>query len=395
MECLHARIPYSSWRLRVFRQLFLSLPNGTHPSRPLSTSREADSKDGSSKLDNSPFSSTPRLSELLPQSPFLNLPPGGLEKKRKKRPKPEDTKDLRNNPWAMALVSPPRMCAATGIRLPTAFLTKWGLVQRPGSEDLWLLPVDYMEDELATTTHAGTDTHPDADSKASRNNAKRKRPLALRLVDRLFAIRMITETFARVVSSKKSPALRLAPARWKYPLGPLTPREEDKIIWRQDMPDFLLGRARREVVESLKKASNQFKRSGREKGVWREVELDGDSEDAIVEGLRRLPSFERMGCGVVLILESGRPLSSSPEPAALNSSMFPDFVTLPQTKSKVPVLDLSVLLSEDDLNALREHHPRFRERMLFFRAEDRVTVDAIISLWRFKGSVMHDRQYLS
>ena len=61
-----------------------------------------------------------------------------------------------------------------------------------------------------------------------------------------------------------------------------------------------------------------------------------------------------------------------------------DSVALTQTGSKVPVFDLSVLLSESDIKKLRESHGQFQHTALFFRPEEQLGIDAMISLWKIK-----------
>jgi hypothetical protein len=48
------------------------------------------------------------------------------------------------------------------------------------------------------------------------------------------------------------------------------------------------------------------------------------------------------------------------------------------------VFDLSVLFSESDINKLRESHAQFQHTALFFRPEDKLGIDAMISLWKIK-----------
>lgn len=441
MECVNGRISYASWRLKVFRQLFLSSPDRVTPSRSSrrkisSTSynwnetrrqdyhvsgeqgnipnENGEGKEGNTAANPSERNSQ-RPSQLLPQSPLLNLPRGGLDKKRKKPATAEDIKDLRTNPWAIALASPPRMCSVTGARLPKALMGDWGMVQRPDSDRLWLIPVGLLRDELEAAEPQ------QASNEGKRDPAEKPKPshplrlLTLRMLDRLLLLKEVTKQIVKVSPSKKSPATRLIPHRWKEPRGPFTSRDENRITWREDMPAFVLRSMRKEAVKKLKRACDRYKHSNAVKVVWRDVPLNGDSEAALVEGLKQMPRFKRMECGSVLILRAQAKANDFSSPSnscksshdqsslseleqemhSMDSSTFPDLVMLPQCQSKVPVFDLSALLSETDLEELGKHHPRFRSRALFFRPVDAITVDAVLGLWRLKGSVMHDKDFLS
>lgn len=48
------------------------------------------------------------------------------------------------------------------------------------------------------------------------------------------------------------------------------------------------------------------------------------------------------------------------------------------------MFDLSVIFSESDINKLCEAHSQFQHTALFFRPEDKLGIDAMISLWKVK-----------
>ena len=218
------------------------------------------------------------------------------------------------------------------------------------------------------------------------------------------------------------------------------------------MPQFVLGRLRRLVLKQLFKASDFVKASNLSRRVWTEVEFSSSSSSSpavlLDDALRQIPPFDRIECGMVLVLrrhiqpekddffddtpQSYSPIDGQPDylsdyffsnprtkrhhylsdyffpnsrpkrrrssdgddadslPSNL-SSIFPDFVTLPQTHTKVAVIDLSTLLSPVELDEVHNHHPRFQKPVLFLRPDDPITVDAVLSLWRLKGMVMHDK----
>jgi hypothetical protein len=432
-------LSFASWRLQVFRRIFLP-PNDLHcharnsSRRSLHcTSRLLDIDDGRQQDD--PKHSTPedptrsdadeekyvkdiRPSQQLPQSPLLQKVKNPLEKKRKRRPKKHELDRLKDNPWAVALASPPRLCSITASRVPKDLLGEWGLVRRPGSEKLWFMPVGLLQDELkqaAVGPGAGVQEE-HADNRESKPPAAGPLDLpVIRMADRLLLLKEITASFANANSGKRAQVTRLIPFRWKHPKGPITSRRLENLVWREDMPSFVLKNMRKEAVKALERASR-----GSESILdpsawpWRSVVLADYSLSSLMEGLSSIPEIDNMECGGVLIMgsrdspdsyastlqtESDHSLesegSSPGSPSGPLTSVFPDYVTLPQRGSKVPIFDLSVLLSEADLERLRHVHPRFRQPALFFRPGGRIFVDAMLALWRLKGSTMYDREFLA
>ena len=377
MECFHRRIPYASWRLQVFRRLFKpsSGSNGstTSPHREVSTSNSPRQQN---TLDDNEASLRP--SQLLPQSPLAKQ---SNEKKRKRKPTHEDLHELSRNPWAVALASPLRMCTVTRTRVPAAFMSQWGMLQRlDDPEKLWLMPVGLLKEELSLrktkeAQQARQTTAPSHDNQALHS-------LKLRIIDRLPLLKHLNTPFARATGGKKSAISKLIPHRWKPPFGPMTVREERMMVWRQDMPSFVLGQMRKDVMRKLKRAIHADQEGDTTRRVWSVVEVTGQSGEDLTAALNNVEAIEGMGSGAVLVL--GR---------QADAPRFPSYVTLPQVKSKVPVFDLSVLLPDSDVEQLRDLDPRFRGTALFFKADDSVTVDALLALWKLQGFIRHDEQH--
>ncbi|BCR91245.1 uncharacterized protein ACHE_70088S [Aspergillus chevalieri] len=377
MECSRQRISYASWRLRVFRHLFVRPTTlSPVPSRRNLSSSKQHLRKNDHDLDNEP---SIRPSQLLPKSPLASIP---TEKKRKLRAPPERFQELSRNPWAMALASPLRMCTVTGTRVPKAFLGDWGMIRRSDAADpekLWIMPVGLLKDELSRTLKGPLNF------------------LKLRIVDRLPLLKQLTRPLSRSTGGKKSPLVKLVPQRWKHPFGPMTSREDRLLVWRGDMPDFVFGRLRKDALKKLKRAGDEHEQ-GKDNNsrVWSIVGLDGESGEALVEALKSVETIERMSSGAVLVMgQTSQTDSQSREiegPQKLVSN-FPDYVTLPQVQSKVPVFDISVLLSESDMRDLRAHDQRFQTKALFLRPDDSTSVDAILALWKLKGFIRHDEQY--
>ncbi|KNG89997.1 hypothetical protein ANOM_001149 [Aspergillus nomiae NRRL 13137] len=372
MECLHGRISYASWRLRVFQRLFLSSSelNGRR-----TISRRAiddpNTLDGSQfqhreypkepgQHDDAEFTASateePRLSQTLPQSPLMKTVHPNLEKKHKKRAaKPEDLEDLRRNPWAMALASPPRMCSATGTRIPRALLSDWGMLKRPKSDGLWFMPLGLLKDEVAGAA---------ADHRARRAAGgtslpipymdKSIRHLTLRLVDRLPLLKKLNSVLASHVM-------------------------------------------RMDVVKQLKHACIKYKRLDATNRVWTAIDLNEYSEAAILKELKGVKPFPRMECGAVLVMgtlinnQTGVIESVSQDEAISNAvGTLPEYLMLPHLPSKVPVFELAQLFSEKELEEIWGYDPRFQSPALYFRPNDPITVNAMLALWKLKGFLRHE-----
>ncbi|KAF7157582.1 hypothetical protein CNMCM6106_003389 [Aspergillus hiratsukae] len=414
MECFRQHASYASWRLATFRQLFLTFANPVSSNRilrrgisssngqdepripPGESQNEADSqevdRDDVRRNGEAPSQTAQsvRPSQLLPQSPLLTKALPRVDKKRKKRPTQSDADRLRLNPWAVALASPLRMCAVTGTRLPRDFLTEWGLVQRPDDDRLWFMPVHLLQDELSSSKVAQADR----DDQADRSSPENKSLRSLRIVDHLPLLKDLTIPLARNKSGRRPLITRLVPLRWRHPLGPITNREEKLLIWREDMPEFVLQRMRKHVLKELKDMYGAQKRSKSRLGSLRIIDAKDSSYDALLEGLRCLEKIERMECGGVLVM--GRQLeqhengdSSNGQEQVhdyeLGKSPYPDSVTLPQTQSRVPIFDLTELFSQADLAEVRGYGPLFENTALFLSPDNLTARQALLALWKLKA----------
>ena len=148
------------------------------------------------------------------------------------------------------------------------------------------------------------------------------------------------------------------------------------------MPDFVLGQMRKDVMRKLKRAIHADKEGDTTRRVWSVVEVTGQSGEDLTAALNNVEPIEGMGSGAVLVL--GR---------QADAPRFPSYVTLPQVQSKVPVFDLSVLMSDGDLEQLRDLDSRFQSTALFLKPDDSLTVDALLALWKLQGFVRHDEQH--
>ncbi|KAL1859251.1 hypothetical protein Plec18167_007818 [Paecilomyces lecythidis] len=422
MGCPNRHLSYAAWRLQVLRRVFLpphEIQSSTHNFRrdlsssihlrsearqqnePLSREKSNGLKDNSPprnvRLDTLPDPEDVALrpSQSLPQSPLLTKLRDPSVKKRKRAPTKEETERLRHNPWAVALASPPRYCIATGARLPKAFLGDYGLL-RPSaeSESLWFMPVSLLKDELKSAQHSSQS--PDAQEQTKSAATPSFGPLhipSVRIVHRFRLLKEATKRFLvdRLSRRGKSAVSSIIPFRWRYPHGPLSSRAEKNLVWREDMPQFVLKNLRKEAVKELARVCRHDQNITTSDGVWTAFGLSDNSERPLLEALKRLPDLENMEWGGVLVLRQGN-IQPECDPDSFISS-FPDYVTLPQRGKKVPVFDLSVLLSEENLEELRRTHPKFQESALFFRPGGTTPVEPMLALWRLKGYVMYDSEH--
>lgn len=397
MSCLR-HVPYKSCRMTVYRQLF---PAGSVPNRLLSSPRrtissttaqsqqqeqEQETPKAKQPKKNKSKTAKPRPSDALPSSPLLTDPHvAPVTKHRKPPPSKEDHKLYEFHPWVRTLASPIRMCSITGVRAPRDLLATWGLVQRPKSQGLWFLPIELLKGEV-TWDGAPNSDNPNAKLKYGQRPARvltrtgALRHLSLRLINSIQLLRRLNLSLRSHEIGKFSALSKAIPQRHKHPMGPLTTRDERSLVWRQDMPEFVLEQFRAEVKKRLRMASTR--KGGR---VWSVIETrEGPlEEDALRSGLEGLEKIERMECGSVVVLKNpkGVPL--------------PRLMTLPQTGSRVPVFDLTRLLSDSDLEELLEavNSWKFQHTALFLRPADPVAFDAMMILWKLQGFLNEDLQF--
>lgn len=412
MQCAHRHTSYATWRLHALSQLFNP---ARLPTRPFTTTAPQHSttlpqNDPTNLARQEEANPTPKPtspSTSLPKSPLLTHPRiinNTAPKLRKLKPTPEDKEaaDLRKNPWAMALISPLRMCSATKMRIPRAFMGDWGFVKQKGREELWFEPVGLLPGELEGTKKGekkqgeggeeggetvNADPGPGSNSISAfprpphpfPSQQGNKGQLLLRIVDRFPVLKLLTGRFAKGgYRTIKSPIIRIFPSKWKAPHGPLTAKEESRIIWRSDMPEFFLKALRRRVLKKVLRVAWYHPDVGEGSRVWRAVAMgEKEEEGGLVGGLGRLDAgIESMGTSGVLVIGS----------KGVGQGQVPDFVTLPQTGSKVPVFDLRVLFSDAEREELMAV-PAFRNQALLLRPDDWVSLKAMLGLWKLKNAL--------
>ena len=262
----------------------------------------------------------------------------------------------------------------------------WGLVRRPNTEDLYLLPVDYLKGSLTGEKSSEKNTER-TDEQApnavhARENASSRR-LIFHMANLIPLFRLLVKPLAKI-GGKKPTVSRLIPYRWKHPQGPITQREEKQLVWMNDMPEYLLQSMRRDLKKKLVAACQQSHALGARNGVWNAIEMKEYSTSALLSGLGQVGSIKNMECGSVIVLE--------PHQTNGESTSWPDSVTVPQVQRGVPVFDLSVLLSESDLAELRKEVQHFQQSALFFRPNNAAMMDLMMALWKLKRYMVEDKE---
>ncbi|KAJ5289179.1 hypothetical protein N7478_002209 [Penicillium angulare] len=384
MQCANHQIPYGTWRLRVFQQVL-------NPSQAIQPTRRSFSSSTYKNQNEDKTTSSP--SQQLPQSPFVTHPRRQTGRKTdiKLDPKLEGPEPLSKNPWAQALASPIRSCALTSARIPRSLMGEWGLVRKPNTEELFILPVNYLKDFLKkapSTSEAQAPTPNAAPHPVSGSVMKTKsnRNLVYHMTNLISSLRALVEPLG-TQRGRRPPVFRLVPFRWKHPQGPVTKREEGHMNWLDDMPQYVLRRMRRDLSTRLVSACQKSNVLGAANGVWSVIGLEEYSHSGLLEGLGRLAPIDGMECGAVILLGLSQNGINQGKDAK-----FPDSVDLPQIERGVPVFDLSVLLSESELVELRETVPHFQETALFFRPNNKAVMDLMMSLWKLKRYSTEDRE---
>lgn len=367
--------------------------------------------------DGEPRESNP--SQLLSRS-FLEsrLAHKGTGKIRKRLPTKEEMNLLQYNPYAQALASPIRACYATGARLPSAFLNRWGLIQHPETKNFWLMPTSLLETELGQVC---VDDHDDAlygekEDGAEDNrretlyrNPKRKKkvtPLFLRQTTRPMYLSNTMTIFRALAKIQPNAVARnLIPHVWKSPKGPITKIAERKTVWREDMDEFLLKRLRAVAVKQLKRAIVFLSHPADQPGfVTLELGRKGGTE-ALREALKQMELKKHSTTWGAILIVQPRGVKSSPHlvqetdsSSAASSSApgdasqhdeFPDCISPAKTNVRFPIFDLTKLLTKEDLEQLAENVPYFREGALFLQPGKVLPMKMVLKLWALKSYMTH------
>lgn len=121
-------------------------------------------------------------------------------------------------------------------------------------------------------------------------------------------------------------------------------------------------------------SSHDAETDARESRVWTVVDLG--SAQQLEEALGRIVGVRGIQHGALLVMD-----------VQSTSTNLPEYVTLPQTQSRVPLLDLTVLLSKSNLEDLKTLDRRFQSAALFIRPDDSLAADALLHLWKIQGLI--------
>lgn len=186
-------------------------------------------------------------------------------------------------------------------------------------------------------------------------------------------------------------ASRFVPLDWRTAHKRLSSSDYGAVYWRRDMFRFVFKCMGQNVVKALTEAYRYEQIKSKTADQWQGLQLSDLSTTGLVNGLLHIEMADTKTGSVVII--------GDPEDTRTRSpfvSSFPDYVTLPQTKSAVPVYDLTTLLSASDRDALRQSIPRFgQSKAFFFRPDGPKSVKAMLALWEIKGFIMHDTGFFT
>lgn len=292
----------------------------------------------------------------------------------------------------MALASPLRVCGATARRIPKAFLTDLSLVRQiddssgegSGQErkhSMWWVPTEVLKEKLPTLF-------------SELSSPGQQRPPVRRLLTRALLMKYMPEA-VRSPSRKKIQAASIVPSEWKIRMRRSELVEVAHLNWPPGLSKMVLGHLGKQVVDTLQEAYRieRLKKGEQLFDQWRTLQVSEDLDvPSLIEGLRRIVDMPDMGTGGLIVMGDD-PAFDAVQNDAYAAGSLPDYLTLPQTQSSVPVFDLRSLLSPSHRQELRESIPRFREKALFFRADGLKSVKAMLALWELKGYVMHDTDF--
>lgn len=146
------------------------------------------------------------------------------------------------------------------------------------------------------------------------------------------------------------------------------------------MPEYVRRLLQQNVADKLRNNCRKFYNVEPPNKVWNVLEMHECTDDGLEDALRRLPPVDRAEFGAVVLF------GSIPEARILS-----DTVMLPQAQKRIPIFDLSALLSESDLHGLFEAvRPHFHNRALLFRPASPVSVETLLSLWKLKRFLAED-----
>ncbi|KAJ5965427.1 hypothetical protein N7481_012141 [Penicillium waksmanii] len=395
MECASHRLSHATLRLRIFRQLYISNTGPRFLNRSISTSyaqlRQAHDE-APSPTPPSPSSSTKDYippSKRLPQSPVITHPRSGFKKIYKPRPEPEDNAELKRNPWAAALASPVRFCVTTGTRLPRRLMGIYGLIKRPDTNHNYLLPLDLLKDSIQKRSAESEDESLTSESSTSADakvapgrgvspSIPRGRTFSPSL--HMVTLRPLIQAATPHLASRlgKRPGIaKLIPYRWKIPVGPLGANDLRDCVWRADMPDYLLRLMRKDIVKRLVNISEKLEAD--RDIAWESLDIDEYSDSALETALGGMEPLEHEACGAILLFAAKPEHEAESGPASMT-------VIHPRTQTTIPVFDLSVLLSENELETLRTSSSAHLEsEALFFRPNGgHEDMSLMLYLWKLQ-----------
>lgn len=272
---------------------------------------------------------------------------------------------------------------------------------RPGTESTYMLPVGVLKDHLKTNkvsvprftpvSMAGGASESDGPEESSgehplSGNSTPSEPAGRRLVFRISDHHLIHQVLSKRLPQKSAKvplAARLVPSRWRQSQGPIGQREQKNIVWRKDMPEYMLDRMRKDVIKKLEDVYQSYPILGANDGVWNILD-DERTVSGEANATERLKPLDRMECGAVLSQSPSESLHQEGDLSSGNETQSGVW-TLPGTDTYVPNLNLSDLLGSH-LTSLREGvaAQHFQNLNLFFRPDDEGGIEALLALCKLQ-----------
>ncbi|KAF7551102.1 hypothetical protein G7Z17_g5254 [Cylindrodendrum hubeiense] len=347
----------------------------------------------------------------LPISPIMDpawMKAGRREKKRDPGMiSGQFRKKLSNNPFAMALMTPPRRCTNTESYLPRYFLQDFELVQHPektaqpwwtpgpstfdsivpvynpgpysptshtkaqedqsGNAEVDQIPANIPnENGVYTTATESSIVKPSTvDGQPTEVESRHHAPITTYCLSRKSVLQAISEGTGEKVPGRKKPNRNLINKLLAVRNGMAASNVKfNNTVWRSDMADFVLNHQRRTVVDALIHRANRSNspdsRFLQSVATWDEVK-----------------TVDNRGC-VLWLSDKVDPVADS-------------FATLDVENvkywNKMPVHNLTWLLGEEEVQRLRESSEVFRDNQLvvlkLWKSESMRKLHLL--LWRLQG----------
>ncbi|KZF25024.1 hypothetical protein L228DRAFT_243802 [Xylona heveae TC161] len=344
--------------------------------------------------------------QKLPLPPILDpVAQEATRKYRAPKPRPENNKHdrtpfqqkLAQNPYAIALSTPIRMCSVTATRLPRFFLINYGLIAHPTTGTPWYLPENIetvgsrgsSQQQAGAVKPANGETESEGVKDGKDENVQEKRGLGTYVLARQDLLRVLTHAKGR---------------RWQQ-IIPHRQREMLRssmkdIVWRNDMDEFVTVLLRQVVMRRLENLAQSQEAGNNVTPLSPLLSLDCDessiniglSDGACLLWLGPLSSNQETTVandGAPQDMQESVEEKGEPQRATITIDPPVSFFSILSigTNKKLPVYNLVALLGEDNVQHLRQVRPPVysSEYALIKDGSRNGAVNSQALLWRLYG----------